>query len=108
MFESLDLFVVFDDLVELAEFSFLVFVELFHDELLSVDAVVHLFLELLERSGHPVCVVLGRPYSLRAQLPGYLTPDFPHFEVRVHLDHFQLLLLLGSQVVARETDPIEH
>jgi hypothetical protein len=59
---SLDLFVVFDDLVKLTELLFLILIKLFHDELLGVDAVADLLFKFLESCLHPVGVVLSWDY----------------------------------------------
>ena len=85
---SLELFVVLYDLIELAQLGLLVLVELLYDELLSVDAVTRLLRELLQRRLHPVAVVLSWSYLGLCQLLLYISPDFSHLEVRVHLDHF--------------------
>ena len=85
---SFDLFVVFDYLVELTQLAFLVLVEFSHYQILSVDAVAHLLLKLLQSSLHPVTVVLSRLHAALSQLPLDVSPYFPHFEVRVHLNNF--------------------
>lgn len=52
-------------------------------------------------------VVLGRADLLLLQLLLYITPDLAHLEMRVHLDHLELLLLVSVQVVPCKTHPIE-
>ena len=76
-----------DDLVELVQFSLLVFVELLYNQLLGVHAVANLLLELLQGCLHPVTVVLGRTYRRFLQLLFDVTPDLAHLEVWIHLDH---------------------
>lgn len=36
-----------------------------------------------------------------------VAPDLAHLEVRVHLDHLQLLLFVGVQVVSGEAYPVQ-
>lgn len=45
---SLDLLIILDDLIELGKFPLLILPELFHDEGLGIDGIVHLFLELFD------------------------------------------------------------
>lgn len=96
-----------DHLVKLGQLGLLILIKLLHDQLLGVDAVVHLLLELLDRSLHPVLVVLRWSDVLLLELLLDVAPDLAHLEVRVHLDHLQLLLLVGIEVVSREPHSVE-
>ena len=51
--------IVLDDLIKLGKLFLLNAVELLADQQLGVDAVGHLFLELLDGSVHPVLVFTG-------------------------------------------------
>ena len=97
-----------DNLVEFAQLRFLILVELLHYQLLSADTIAHLFLEFFKGRLHPVTVVLSRLYFALLELSADVPPDFPHLEVRVHLNHLQLLLLLGRQVVSGKTHPVQY
>lgn len=97
-----------DDLVKLVELSLLILVELLHDELLGIDAIIHLLFKLLNRRLHPMPIVVRRVYLLLLELLLDVAPDLAHLEVRVHLDHLELLLLVGIQVVAGEAYPVEN
>lgn len=105
---SLDLLVVLDHLVKLRQLGLLILIELFHDQLLGVDAVVHLLLELLDRGLHPMLVIFSRSYVVLLELLLDVAPNLAHLEVRVHLDHLQLLLLVGIKVVSGEAHTVEY
>lgn len=96
-----------DNLVKLVQFSLLILVKLLHDQLLRIDAIIHLLLKFLNRCLHPMPVIICWIDFLLLELLLYVAPDLAHLEVRVHLDHLELLLLVGVQVVAREAYPIE-
>jgi len=106
--KSLDLFVMLDNLVKFGEFGLLVFVELLHNESLRVNAVVHLLVKLLKGSCHPVTVVVSCLNPFLLHLLSDLAPDLSHLEVRVHLNHLQLLLFVGCEVVACESYSIQN
>ena len=99
---------MFYNLVEFAQLRFLILVELLHNQLLSAYTIAHLFLEFLKGCLHPVTVVLSRLYFALLKLPPAVTPDLSHLEVRIHLNHLQLLLLLGRQVVSSKAHPVQY
>lgn len=53
-------------------------------------------------------VILSWLYSWLFQLVSYVMPYFAHFEVRVHLNHLQLLLLMSCQIISGETYSIKY
>jgi hypothetical protein len=79
---------VLNHLIELAQLAFLIFIKFPHDQLLSVDAVAHLLLELLQGCLHPMPVVLGGLNAALLELTLDVAPNLAHFEVGVHLDNF--------------------
>lgn len=85
-----------DHLIEFGQLYLLVFVELLHYQLLSVNAVIHLLFELLEGSCHPMVVVVCRLDALELHLFLYFSPYLAHLEVRVHLNYLEFLLLVGG------------
>lgn len=95
-------------LVELIQLGLLVLVELLHDQLLRIDAVVHLLLELFNRCLHPVFVVFSRPHVFLLELFLDIAPNLTHLEVGVHLDHLQFLLLIGIEVVSGKAHSVEN
>jgi hypothetical protein len=99
---------VFDDLVKFGQLGFLIFIELFHDEFLRIGAVVHLLLELFDGGLHPMFVIFSRRDVLLLQLLLDVSPDLAHFEVRIHLNHFQFLLLISIEVISGESHSIQN
>ncbi len=99
---------MFDDLVKFVQLDFLIFVELFHDEFLCIDAVVHLLLKLFDRGLHPMLVVFSWGYLLLLKLLLNVSPNLAHFEVGIHLNNFQFLLLVSVEVVSGESHSIKY
>lgn len=99
---------MFDDLIKFIEFCLLCFVVFFHNQLLCVDAVVHLLIELLNCGLHPMPVVFRGVDVLLFQLMPNFSPNLSHFEVRVHLNHLEFLLFVGVQIIDGESDSVEN
>lgn len=104
---SFDLLVVFDNLEKSLQLPLLVLIELPLDQRLGVDAVAHLLIELLHRCPQPVLVVCCRLDALLPQPTLDLAPNLPHFEVRVQLNDFHLLLLHRVELVFAEPHSVQ-
>lgn len=78
---------MFDDLIEGIQFALLILIELFHNQLLSVCAIIHLLLKFLYRGLHPVSVIFCCVQFLTLELHFNVPPYLSHLEMRIHLDH---------------------
>ena len=97
---------MFDHLIKFTKLTLLILVELAHYQFLSVYTVAHLFFELLESCLHPMTVIFCRFDIALLQLSLNVSPNLAHLEMRVHLNHFQFLLLVCCQVVPCKTDSV--